>query len=342
MRYMLTHIGTILTLLLIATPAIFSANSSLQPEFSIQNMGNILIQDNFAETIFFEYGAESGVVGTQQGLQPPWDNLRGSGTGGYGGTLEIDDTHARTGSKSIYLYQEPPPKVDADRRVTLQLYGSTTQQHEGYWSFWMYVDNNFVTENPEWGPNLGGFGIRFGPSGGKLYRWGLGASFHVSSGATKRIWASLGINELTDGIHFSTEADNELDGQWYLDDVIPYYMNDFVGEWVHWQMYFKIDTTLSGNGIHRMWFSAPEHTPVIEPTLFQNVTGVNNDPRAYSAWNNPPVGSGPCEFYFKNPDAKPKMSVMLYQGLESFENWMWVDDVVAATEKVPETYGVYS
>lgn len=336
MRYTLAQVGTILTLLLIAMPSIYSASSSLQQEFSIPSMGNILIQDIFAETIFFEYGAEPGIIGTQIGLQPPWDEVRGSGTGGYGGTLEIDDTHARTGTKSIYFYQEPPPKVDADRRVTLQYYGSSHQKHEGYWSWWMYVDGQMLLDNLDWGPNLGGYGIRFGPEDEKLYRWGMGVSWHVS--ISKRIYYSYGTNRLTDGIEF---ADDLPEGTWYLDDVEgyeSYTLDDFENEWVHFQFYFKIAN--GTDGATKAWFSAPD-SGIITPVLIADYGNIATDPRGYSEWTDDPIYGGNCDFLYKNPDAYPKLDIMLYQGVDSFENWMWVDDVVAATEKVLGTYGVY-
>ncbi|UCE28960.1 MAG: hypothetical protein JSV85_06795, partial [Candidatus Bathyarchaeota archaeon] len=66
--------------------------------------------------IFFEYGAESGV------LQPPWDYVgplgSGSKTESY---VRVDNLLARTGTRAVKIYQIPPPKSDAQRRVGLYL-----------------------------------------------------------------------------------------------------------------------------------------------------------------------------------------------------------------------------
>ena len=103
-----------------------SALSSLQQEQTTQSTGTITYQKNFADEIFFEYGAETGV------LQPPFDQIH------TGGIIEVDDTYARTGTKSIYFYQKAPPKTDMERRCHLRLYGRTHEQTEGYLSWWVW------------------------------------------------------------------------------------------------------------------------------------------------------------------------------------------------------------
>jgi len=79
-----------LTLLLIATPSINSANSSLQQESVISNQGTVLVQDNFASTIFYEYGAESGNLG-------PFDWVQTDGNG----YVETVSSLVHTGVKAM-------------------------------------------------------------------------------------------------------------------------------------------------------------------------------------------------------------------------------------------------
>jgi len=306
---MLAQVGTILTLLLIVTLPIYSANSSLQQEFSIQTMGNILIQDNPTETIFFEYGAESGA------LQPPWDSVSGSGI------TEVDDTYVRTGTKSIYMYQTGPPKGDQGRRNHLREHGSSHGKSEGYISWWLYISSQMLETEDASRVTLGGWQLWFGPSG-STWMWWEGGRFRIM--ADKRIQYSYRWGNAY-GYDFDDDATAQED-----QSATSYSANDYVNQWVHFQIYWKIHQTA---GECAFWFN---------DNLVANITGLHSDPRYYSSsWNNNPNG-GQIYFRYTCGGPYPNIGPELYQDENSFENWIWIDDVVAATEKVQGTYGVYS
>ena len=310
MRYMLPMVP-ILTLLLIAT-SINSANSSLQQEVSIQNMGDIFYQDDFAEKIFFEYGAESGI------LQPPLDNIGPTGSGDKSGSYTIvDDAHAKTGNYSMKLYQIPPPKSDAQRRISNRYYW--TGRKEFYVSWWAYFDDRWLTQDPDgWGSTLGGWQIFFGPSGedpGGKWRWWTGGRFHISQ-TSRSLTFAYGWGKHADANDFSADAE-AIEQVWDS----GYDIDDFLNRWVHFQVYVKM--TIDNTGVVRAWFNN---------ALVAEKTNIKTDPEGYSEFvqNNCIWAVNDC----------PWIVLELYQGSNSFESWIWVDDVVAASQKVPESYRV--
>lgn len=295
---------TILTFLLIASPLINSAGSSLQQELSIQNTANVLIQNNFADKIFFEYGAESGV------LQPPWDKV---GAVGYPSSTIIDDSHARSGTYSMKLYQGQPTKTEKERRVSNRLY--STDRKEFYVSWWVYFDSQW--DNQDSWSTLGGWQTFFGPSGedpaGK-WRWWTGGRFQVHGNGYLQF--AYGWGKAEGASDFSANAES-IEQSW----ATSYYVSDYYDQWVHFQVYVKMAN--GTDGTVTAWFNN---------NLVANKTGIKTDPSGYSEFT-----SNNC-IWANNP--YPWIVIELYQDTTSFESWIWVDDVVAATEKIPQSYGV--
>jgi len=318
---MLAQMGTTLTLLLIVIPSIFSANSSLQQEFSIQSTGNILNQDNFAETIFFEYSAESGVV------QPPWDSVISQGVDTI---VEVRSTYARTGTKSLYLYQDPDG-TNYGRRNHVRLYGGSHGQTEGYVSWWIYVTDKFDDSNTGWGPTLGGWQMFWGTSNNH-WRWWSGGRFGTSSWANKQLTFAYGVG--TDGPSGQFSADMEShEDSWQGGAAYQY--STFAGQWLGLQVYFKIANGTAGEV--RAWVKRPADGDWV--SVF-NKTGIATDPRDYSEWLNNNYDGSACEFTIANPNGQSQILTELYQGQDAKENDVYVDDFVFASEQVPYTYGV--
>ncbi|NIO36238.1 hypothetical protein GTO27_00880 [Candidatus Bathyarchaeota archaeon] len=97
------------------------------------------------------------------------------------------------------------------------------------------------------------------------------------------------------------------------------YVQNYYEEWVHLQLYARFST--NGTGIYRAWFNN---------NLFIEETNLTNDPAAVLQPGETKV----------NGDA-PTMEVQLYTETDNNEIWFYVDDIVAATEKVQETYEVH-
>ena len=299
---------TILTLLLIATPSINSADSSLQQEVSIQNTGDILFsQDNFTETIFFEYGAESGE------LQPPFDVAGPMGSGDKSGSyVQVDNAHVRTGAEAVEFYQIPSNKSDAQRRVELRYHNT---RKEFYLSWWVYFPDNMEEDTPSWGTTLGGFQSFFGPQG--INKWLYWTGFRFGSSPSRTIIVSYRPPfKNYDGGGGNSQS-------WST----SYNIGDYLNQWVHFQMYVKwaIDYT----GVYRAW---------INNDLVAELTGIKNDPQSYDLWYNDPENGEECIYASGYP--YPFIVNELYQSQNSPERWYWIDDIVGADEKVPDTYGV--
>jgi len=301
MRYMIPQIGTMMMLLLIAT-SINSVHLSLQQDYQIQNVGNILIQDNFAETIFFEYGAESGE------LQPPWDSVQGDGV--EFGLAEISTTHVRTGTKSVYMYQKAPTKTENERRVHFRESGTSHGQDEFYVSWWMYFDNRWLTTDPDgWGTTLGG------------WQWWF------RQGNALRFWSCRWHIDLIDREISANHMEHRFPTMEVVkvgDGEVSQPLTSYLNQWVCFQLYFKKHAT---DGIVRAWF----YNGVDEELVYEK-TNYCTDPTTYSQWE-----SRSMSYY---SGEVPGWGMELYQAEESFESWVWVDDVVMATEKIPYTYGV--
>jgi len=101
------------------------------------------------EDIFFEYGAESGV------LQPPITWVQ---TGGDG-YIETATSPIKTGDRSIEFYMEPAG-TDISRRSRIWMYQDNfgTRYMEFYLSYWIY----FPAEDPWTTSDSDGWGTTFG------------------------------------------------------------------------------------------------------------------------------------------------------------------------------------
>ena len=250
--------------------------------------------------IFLEYGAESGV------LQPPWDAVGPNGQGSHELSKTIvDDTHTRTGTYSMYNYVCPPPKDDAQRRISNRYY-STAKEY--YLSWWVYFDSWDYTD---YSAVIGGWQHCFGTSA-RLYSWWEGGRFKIQANTGRfyfeYAWSGIDV----------WSADAWALAQNYYTD---YYITDYYGQWIHLQVYVK--ETTDSTGIVRAWFNN---------VLVAEKTNIKTDPSGYPEWTekNCIWTHGPY----------PWIVIELYDGRNGPENGYWVDDIVLATEKVSETYGV--
>jgi len=296
MRARSMRMVTILILLLVALLSTNSVGSSSQQESVIPNQGTILVLDDFADTIFFEYGAETGV------LEPHWDIAGGSGSGSQGNSyIRVDNTHVRTGNQAVKFYSEPPPKDDMARRMVLRLWN--TGHKEIYMSWWLYLDSIYSEDTSPWGTMIGAVNAWFGPPENMWY-WLTSARFYLSQ--TRRIATSYRLPFWPEGV----------DTWEYYDTVRPP-----LNEWLHFQIYVRwaVDNT----GVYRWWYNG---------NLVREVTGIKTDPEGYGEWES--------DYGYVGGAPYPAISVLLYYDTDSPEKWYWVDDIVGATEKVPETYRV--
>jgi hypothetical protein len=317
--------GTTLALLLIVIPSIFSAHSSLQQEVSIQNMGNILVQDNFAETIFFEYGAETGIIGTQIGLQPPWDSVT------YGWPIEVDDTYARGGSKSIYIKVTPSGEEgvgDSLRRAFVEESASSHGQQEFYWSWWVYFDDVWANDEPDgsYGGRVGDIQIWMRAEGTSGYRW-WGVRFGIEPDGNREIYVSWVEHKFP----LTTREQWDYDSGKYLQG-----SGHWRNTWIQFQLYIKMSTDPEV-GKRKAWIY---NSDTEEEITVMDETGIT-DPTGYDRWDDD-------NFYFTlgssiggdDQVGSYPFGPCLYTDYENQHEWIWVDDCVAATEKVPHDYRV--
>jgi len=300
-------IVVILNSLLIVDTSIDLVHSSLQQEVTIQSRGSILAENSFVDKIFFEYGGETGV------LQPPWDHVGPMPEAPVSYAI-VDTAHARSGTRSMKLYQPSPPKSDGQRRVSNRYY--QTGYKEFYVSWWVYFDNLWQTTG--WGSTLGGWQIFFGPSSTPYYWW-TGGRFRIHS--DRHVLFNYRFGKISGGVDFSA-AGNAIAQTWDTN----YYITDHLNQWIHFQVYvkFRADNT----GVVRAW---------LNNVLVAEKTGIKTDPSGYGEWNNNPVDGTQCVWRVSE---YPWIVIELYQHTDSAESWIWVDDVVAATEKVPANYEV--
>jgi hypothetical protein len=269
------------------------------------------------ESIFFEYGAESG------GLNPSWSSVGISPGGTYCSHTSdpsgvwISSTHARTGTKSMYYYQHAPPKDNPCRRITNRYYGSGLSD-EYYFSWWVYFPSSDwdKQDGSGWGTVLGGVQIFWGPSGDE-WRWSMGVKFFVEANGNKRFYLRSGFGSSQSGSS-SQYCSNDFNYYHYSD---KYLRSGYMDQWVHFQVCIKYRQ--DGTGEYAGW---------INDDLVYHKTGLINDPRGYSEWN-----SKNCKFAVTTV---PWIVTNLYQSLDSPSHHYWVDDCVGAYQKVPEDYGV--
>ena len=295
------------------TDGVQETSLSIESVESANDPQLIIVWSGADTNIVFETGMETGV------LKPPWDRTEGEGT------MQVSQTHVRSGSYSLYMYQKAPPKSEKERRSHMKEFGSSLQMNEGYFSWWIYYDSQFAEDNPDWGPVLGGWQLWWGPTAtGPTYMWWNGGRFGIER-TNKKFKFSYGWGKMGGVPDF--DADAKATGHnWYLN----YYSTDYIGQWIHLQVYFKLGQ--ASDGIVRAWFNN---------VLVAEKTGITTDPRGYSSWTNNPVDGGGCTWRGEcENDGFPNLTVELYQGTNSYENWLWVDDVVASITKVSESYYV--
>ena len=291
-----------------------SALSSLQQEQTIQSTGTITYQKNFADEIFFEYGAETGV------LQDPWDLVGPNGSGDMSGAgAIIDTTYVRTGSKAIKIFQPVPPKSDAQRRVGLKLYGASHGLDEFYFSFWVYLPTGFESvvqdSSPQWGPTVGGVIIYWGNLNDPNSRWSKGLRFrHLFDYSNGDVITQINLNG------FDLTGDNPTLGNYEVSGLAGRKVLS-TGAWHHFQFYYRMGDM--STGIAKSWVDNDlvfDETTATDPAYF-------GEPEAGDLWG---------EGY----SSHPTVLVESYCSQDTPAHEIWFDDIVISTEKVPESYGI--
>ena len=277
-------------------------------------MGNILVQDNFANTIFFEYGAESGV------LEPPFDDAGPRGSGDKSGSyVRVVDSIVRSGSTSIEIYQKAPPKSDAQRRVGVFKYGESSYPREAYLSWWVYFPNEPPWNSDDkdgWGTNIGGWKLCFGPPDNR-WQWWTGGRFHVDKSSREVIFDYAWHKYPVIGVR----------KDWIFHS--GFYVDENLNQWIHFQIYYKITT--DSDSVIRAWVN---NKLFAEKTTWDSIYYAAA-PEACPEWN-----EYDCDWASGCRSGRPHMSAKLYDGKDSKEKRIWVDDIVWATQKVLETYEV--
>lgn len=301
----------ILTLLLSISTILSPVHSNLQHESVVSNHGTILVQESFAERIFFQYGGETG------DLQPPWDLVGAHGSGDTTGSyVQIENSHVRSGSQAIKFYQVPPPKSDAQRRVELRYFNTAKEMYVSWWAYFP-SDSHWNDTASGWGNVLGGWQSFFGPPS-LSYKWYVSGRFGITQTARyivfRYVWGAMAGEP-----EYSSEASAQ-NVQWDT----PYYIEDYMDQWVHFQVYIK--WAKGNSGIVRAWFNN---------NLVAKLTGIKTDPEGFDEWD-----ANACVYW--SGYSSPFVVVEHYTAETSTESWFWVDDIVAATEKVPSGYRVKS
>lgn len=279
MRY--TPVLALLTLLLIAIPSINSAHSSLRQELVISNQGRVLASDNFANTIFFEYGAESGV------LKPPWDKFRfDAGLS----EVTVSTDQARTENYSMKFWVNNYSVGDSQHCKVLRWSDDAADHADAYYSAWFYFPTGFGITN--WR---------------NIFQWkddniqdGGRVMFNIMPQSDMEF--NLWVNGLyqPDGTTKAYELTDKI--------------SDLMNQWVHIQVHIVRGSGYKvGDGTIEVWINNVQRfssnamgTYPISDTELDYQWGVGN----YGSTNEPD------------------------------DQTLYVDDVVASSEKVPETYEV--
>lgn len=236
--------------------------------------------------------------------------MMGSGTRDPLSYAEVSSDYARTGTKSVKLYQISPTKSDAQRRVTCREWSSIDGQTEFYWSWWAYFPDNMGNAQSGIWTNLGGLAIRYGPSSWK-HKYYSGVSIYLNDATPRRLYARY---------HKPYDAGSNY--HWS-----GFYLNStYLNKWMHFQCYVKYSNT--STGIYRVWIGDGTTTELV-----LEETGLSNDPRSDSRWESESL-------YFAYPPDGFYAKFQLYQPKNSPESWYYIDDFVLSLEKAPEDYGV--
>ena len=298
---------SVLTLLFSCFAVQFSQAVS-QASQKMTNYGSIVV---FDPDIIWEFGAESGMV------KPPWDvaGPLGSGTK-EGSSVEVDNTHVRTGVQTAKFYMPAPPRSDAQGRIDCR---EDMEEGNGefYMSWWVYFDSSMEDSGgtgSAYASCLGGIQSYFGPSSNRWQYW-TEYRFYWDDRSPRRLY-----------IKYIEPFGSGATAKY---DVSPIRLNStYLNTWMHFQIYMKWSNTT--NGIYRAWANKAGDTPI----LFSERTGIKNDPRGYSQWTG--------DYAFARSDGKPFIVIQLYQGTTGYAGvtQYWYDDVVVSTTQVSESYGV--
>ena len=310
------RIVVILTLFLIATPSINSAYSSLQTEVSIPNTATIQY-DGFQSAIFFEYGAESGDFSGWDDYYP-YSRTKPSIT-------IVSTEQARSGMKSVKFSMVGGIKTDDQRRLGLFIHDDTGpfMKTGFYYSFWMYVPLNIedmIEHDPNALFNIGGLKWYFNE-----LQWQYGARWRLYWSTTyQKVRAKIRIVawDSTGGTSPSSTVYEGTTYYFYHGDTSNVIWSHDVnyGAWNHFQIYLKSVT--DNMGVWQAW---------VNDDLLGTISGEATHPDAYL------TPDPPASFYTQN-NKYPHPQLMYYVNLDAPAGYLYADDVVIATEKVPENY----
>ena len=252
---------------------------------------------NPATDVFFEYGAESGI------LRPPFDHAGSMGSGDHSGSYAaVVGNVARSRARSVMLYQKPPPKSDAQRRVEMRKYDT---KQEYYMSWWALFPDTFPSG--EW-KAIASQTLRYGVPG-DTWKYKNSWGFTLTGGPPRKIRIRV------DNIYRSQH--DEWDTGFVLNST-------YLNTWIHFELYTKMGANFAG--VHKAW---------INGILVKELTGVTNDPRSdLSRWD-----SEQCYFVYHDEFF---MSIKLYNDRDEPECWYYFDDVVLSHTYVPSSYHVGS
>lgn len=318
-----------LLLILFSFLALQFTQAVLQDSETITNYAAIT---SITTGVFWEFGVESGV------LKPPFEIAGPVGDGSrVDSYVQASTEQAVSGIYSIKHYMRPPTQSDAQRRLSAREYSVFSEVSpspiEYYFSFWRYFPDNVADADGSEGlttnqwTNLGGIGIRYGPSSDKTrYRDGVILVLNDPN-SNKDVNHDPAVHPprrfIVKRYHLysrSTGQDHtEYNTNWYLD-------SSMTNKWLHFQIYLKFSN--GSDGGWKVWISdGTTETKVLD---WSGAT----DPRSdLSRWN-----TEGCEFYYKPYGHYAKIS--LYQPTPSPERWTYTDDAVLSYTKVPDSYRV--
>lgn len=328
-----------LSFLFIITLPVSSAQLSLQQEYKVTSSGTIIIQENppspnvtssyfDTSSIIFEYGAESLTL--PQAFPESYNlDLRISD-----GRLSIVNSPKISGNKVIQAYHPPPPKDYEHKYNTFGKAEEEIKVQEGYYSCKIVFSDLSLLSNPDWGPYLCDWQIWWGPET-KPFAWWVGSRFSVTP-TTKRLQVTLTSGRLPDGTWFNDEhidvfgvnpryEPDHMD--WYSNELTTLY-NLGAGNVVRLMGYWKIDGT---DCYAKAW---------VNDELIMDLGPFKFDPREYPEWYSNSLDGTECVFQSGLGKPVPNVSFGPYQGELSFENKVWYDDIVIATEYIPMSYEV--
>jgi len=244
-------------------------------------MATILVQDDFTDKIFFQYGAEAGV------LQPPWDHVDEVQSAGT--KVDVVTEIARTGNYSVKRTTPSGTKEFPENLACVKEWNTIT---EFYLSWWVYLPSEYYTDMLTVKDTIGGLKYMWN---GAVNEWSM--RFMLTPSV---IYFGVGGRTMPDANKGSAQNSTK----------------PLAGQWTHFQIYWK--ESMTGNGIVRAWYN--------DYLLYERVGSGDfyTDPQYWDA---------------TAPDS-PYVTLSRYVDYNDPAGYTYLDDVVVATEKVPENYGV--